>query len=162
MAGFWRRSDWDHIGGLDANLGPQYADLDLALMLEALGRQCVVEPNCRIVQRVARRENAGSWSNGRSAEKLFWKHAGSRRGLYALHALGLAGEFAAAAVRPRRVMECAGRLSVLIGVAFGNRHVAAMNSSSLPGAEPIRRRDGANLLTERERRTAPRNAVQTY
>jgi hypothetical protein len=162
QAGFWRRSAWERVGGLDASLGPRYAALDLALALDALGRQCIIEPLSRIVETCARKDSLSAWSEGRSAERLFWKRASHAPGAFALHTLGLAGEFLAALPRPRRMIEFLGRLSVLTS-AGGNSNPAPNASPSLSsGAEPMRRRDGANLVGDRERRTSSHRAIQPY
>jgi hypothetical protein len=164
LAGFWRRSAWERAGGLDVNLGLPYADLDLAITLQALGYECAAEPRSRITDNFPRAESAASWSEGRSAELLFWKHAGTSRGAYLLNVLGLTREFATALPRPGRILECLGRLSILPAVMFGgarSRPAAGLSQpSSGRGGEPLRRRD--NLLPEREILSAPRKAVQTY
>jgi hypothetical protein len=146
---------------LDAKLGPRYADLDLAMTLGGLDYTCICEPQSRIVLSARPLDQSGSWSDGRSAETLFWKHApNARRGAYALHALSLAAEFLAAAPRPGRMLEFLGRISVLGSVALGGGGRGSTSNASA-GGEAVRRRDAASLHPERDVRPA-RNAVQSY
>jgi hypothetical protein len=166
LAGFWRKTAWERAGGLDANLGPNYADLDLAVTFEELGFRCVAEPACRILRQAAAPQPPSRWRQGKSAERLFWKHArGASRGAYAIHALGLAAEFVTALPRPGRMIEFLGRLSVLGSGDWSESRNAArpsLREQATAGSEPIRRRDSANLLSERDRRPPARNAVQPF
>jgi hypothetical protein len=132
----------------------------LALALHALGRVCIVEPGSRISACSTHHERLGAWSEGRSAEMLYWKHFRNARGVYALHALGLAGEFVAALPRPRRLVEFLGRLSVLASVPGASSAAPKLSPSSSASVEPVRRRDGANLVGEL--RPAAHRAVQPY
>jgi hypothetical protein len=158
-AGFWRKAAWEQAGGLDGRVGPHYADLDLALSLQTLGYSCVAEPRSRVVERVRQSVSTSPWSDGRSAEVTFWKHARrSGRRAYALHALGLTGEFLAAIPRPRRMIEFLGRVSALRSAVFSPASSSFPATATSPG-ELLRRREGAALP---DRRPAPRGAVQSY
>ena len=98
VAGFYRRDVLVALGGFEAAMGA-HADIAWGLALQGFGRLHVVEPASRLlqVQEPALAASAG-FAHGRSAERLFWRHA-VQRGLslsLALHAF----EVATAAVWP--------------------------------------------------------------
>jgi len=78
-AAFYRRDVIAALGGFDAQLGNQLADVSMALDIQALGRLHVCEPASRLVD-IGQRQNSLSsgFAAGRAAERLFWRHAHQR------------------------------------------------------------------------------------
>ncbi len=75
FAGFYRRSFFQLCGGFDASVGKAYADVDLALSLSDLGFHATCEPNSLLVPFSISEERPNSLVEGRTAERLFWRHA---------------------------------------------------------------------------------------
>lgn len=98
QAGFYRREVLALIGGFDEKLATEHADVDLALLLAECEQSIVVEPASRVfVGEVTEPERSrGTFSRGRSAERLFWRHA-SPQGLtlsLLLHPLAILADLA--------------------------------------------------------------------
>ena len=111
-AGFYRRAA---LGGaapvFDPALGPNFADVDLALRLLDAGHANVCEPASLVFcPRLAAQRNYG-WTHARQAERLFWRHC-SKHGRWrslAAHFYSVAGEFAANLPRANAFARLAGR-----------------------------------------------------
>jgi hypothetical protein len=74
-AAFYRKSALEALAGLEQCGGNLWADVDLALSLQALGFSCVLEPRCTVRGRFAE-DSVTAFEHGRCAESVFWKHAG--------------------------------------------------------------------------------------
>lgn len=69
-AAFYRRELLEAIGGFDASIGPALADVDMALMLDELEFDQLVEPNCRVFAATPPRVR-GSYAAGSGAERIY-------------------------------------------------------------------------------------------
>ena len=106
-AAFYRRDVLSALGGLEAELGDELADIGIALAMQSLGRLHVSEPGSQLIQtnNNALESKSGS-SSGRAAERLFCRHVASR------------GLVPALLLHPLTVMsDMAGSGSVIAGVA---------------------------------------------
>ena len=79
-AAFYRRSAVLQAGGWPTLVGPELADIDLALALKTLGRRNVVEPDCRITAKAEfaaalSGRSAGAFRRGRTRQRLALRHA---------------------------------------------------------------------------------------
>lgn len=110
-AGFYRRSALGNSSDVfDPALGPDFADVDLALRLLEAGYASACEPDSIVLQPKPAPQTSG-WTQARQAERLFWRHLpidGRLRSL-AAHLLTAAGEFARALPRPKAFAQLAGR-----------------------------------------------------
>lgn len=111
-AGFYRRAA---LGGVapvfDPTLGPNFADVDLALRLLEAGHTNVCEPASLVYHpRLAAHPKHG-WTFARQAERLFWRHCSKHGGLRSLaaHLCSVAGEFAENLPRANAFAQLAGR-----------------------------------------------------
>lgn len=108
IAAFYRRAALPSVGpSFDASLGEELAALDLCLRLREAGHRVVLDPTSRIAT-----SRALPQPPARRAERLFWRHAGSRGwlGSAAAHAAMVAGEFCRVFPRPRSLTTAFGRL----------------------------------------------------
>lgn len=76
-AGFYRRDLLVAWGGFDESVGQSLADVDLGMVLKQFDLRCEVALDSLVVGAVEQRETQG-FEAGRQAERLFWRHAGSR------------------------------------------------------------------------------------
>jgi hypothetical protein len=77
-AGFLRRDAWDRVGRFDPAMGPELADVELALRLRAAGGRAVYEPASHVAVASAASDTSGLWGefqSGRRNERLFWRGA---------------------------------------------------------------------------------------
>ena len=72
-AAFYRTDALLDLGGFDTQLGSDFADVDIAAMLQTVGYRCVHEPECRLL---SPKLSSVPWSmtTGRQAERLYWRH----------------------------------------------------------------------------------------
>jgi hypothetical protein len=66
------------VGLFDPMMGPEFADIELALRLRAAGGRGVYEPASHVKLSSAERDGAGLWGEfqiGRRNERLFWRGA---------------------------------------------------------------------------------------
>jgi hypothetical protein len=119
VAGFYRRAALgDGRLPFDPELGPSFADADLALRLFEAGYSTACEPESLVLQPQPP-ARAGGWRHARQAERLFWRHAhehGRVRSL-AAHLLAVAREFVRSAPHPRAFAQLGGRC--LAGCEWG-------------------------------------------
>ena len=95
-AAFYRREVLVALGGLDATATDQFADVDLALAIRALGHLHICEPNSQLLQNEPVPASTAGFTRGRAAERLFWRYA-ALRGMTAsllLHPCALVAELA--------------------------------------------------------------------
>ncbi len=111
-AGFYRKSTLEVIGGLAVGLGVASANLDLALQIQALGLETVLEPASRVIRHPEANRAAGSFRQALEAERLFWRWAASLGWLSSvtMHAMVLVGECCCSLPRPAAFLRVAGRL----------------------------------------------------
>jgi hypothetical protein len=78
-AGFFRRNVLQALGGLDASLDDRHVDVDLALAIASLNLLTVCEPACRVKSTIDQQsQRPRTFAHGKSAERLFWRHAETR------------------------------------------------------------------------------------
>lgn len=140
QAAFYRREVLAALGGLDASLGDELADVDLALAIQALGRMHLAEPGSRLKRggQAPLAAARNDFAAGRASERLFWRYATSRGQAFAvgLHALGIAGQLL---FRPS-LAELAGRAIALceIGALLRNEQRIAAADSHLAELAELR------------------------
>lgn len=113
-AGFYRKQAVEAVGGFEASVGAELADLDLAFSLAAAGYRSVVEPSARVIGTPADLTQRSAFQAGQAAERLFWRHVGERGATaLLLHPLELASDFAVRLVRGGAMGGLLGRLAAL-------------------------------------------------
>lgn len=120
VAGFYRRSALgDRSKAFDPALGPDFADVDLALRLLEAGYATACEPDSIVLQSQQTPQTSGGWTQARHAERLFWRHLSIYGRLHSLaaHLPTVAGEFARDLPRAKAFAQLAGRC--LAGCEWG-------------------------------------------
>lgn len=88
-AGFYRRDILVALDGFDSKVGDRFADIDLALSLQALEQLNVCEPASRVIAASEPQpRGAQRFALGRQAQRLFWRHRSSGAAL-ALHPVSI-------------------------------------------------------------------------
>jgi hypothetical protein len=157
-AAFYRRDVIAALGGFDAQVGEQLADVSVALDLQALGRLNVCEPASRLLEVGQIHSNLCSgFAAGRAAERLFWRHA-HHRGITASLAMH-AGSIAAELIfeQPSRFLgSLAGRglASLEIGAAARHEQRLAAASDRLKELSELRATIRKATAPVKERRRA--------
>jgi len=77
-AAFYRRDVLSALGGLEADLGDELADIGMALAIQSLGRLHVAEPASQVIQTDGAPTTKCCAASGRAAERLFCRHIASR------------------------------------------------------------------------------------
>ncbi len=110
-AGFYRRDLLMAWGGFDASVGQPLADVDLGMTLKQFDLRCEVALESLVVGEVEQREPEG-FQAGRQAERLFWRHAGTRPTSWQLirHAITSTGSCLRQLPSLRALTHAAGRL----------------------------------------------------
>jgi GT2 family glycosyltransferase len=125
LAGFYRRSAVEAVGGFSPLPVDTLATIELALSLRQAGYRCVVEPNCQAkVRSTAARDKVG-FRHGWHSERLFWRWA-SGHGRFrsaAAHAALVAGECVIGLWRPFMLLQLAGRAVGVIHAVMAKRRV---------------------------------------
>jgi len=97
-AAFYRRDVLAALDGFDGQLGDRFADVDLALCLQAIGCLHRCEPASQLKQAIGEIAVADdkAFSRGRLAQRLFWRHAAGRgiAASLALHPFSVASDLA--------------------------------------------------------------------
>jgi len=111
-AGLYRRQAVLETGGFCADLGVDFADVDMGLSLRDAGYHCVQEDRSRLTTSLAPPHPALCWARGRAAERLFWRHGcgTDARCTLLLRPLGWISEGVANLHRPRVLLQLLGRL----------------------------------------------------
>ena len=134
IAGFFRESAVEAVGGLDPAFSGHLAAVNLALSLGFADGRSAIEPRCRVLADrldVSEGERLGS---GRQAELLFWRWArrmGWRRAC-AGHAALVADECLQSIVRPTTLLRLFGRAWGSMTVPFRPRKGIESLRSGLP------------------------------
>jgi GT2 family glycosyltransferase len=116
LAGFYRRSAIEAVGGFSPSPVETLATIELSLSFREAGFRCVVEPNSQAkVKPTATREKVG-FRHGCHSERLFWRWASAhgRVRSVAAHAALVAGECAIGLWRPLMFLQLLGRAVGLI------------------------------------------------
>lgn len=92
LAGFYRAAVLRALGGLCADVGDEWADVDLALSLRGLGMQSVCEPESAVYVPNSAPRRSGLLARGRYAERLFRRHVGHGNASPARHAVACASD----------------------------------------------------------------------
>jgi len=143
LAGFYRRSALEAVGYFSDAVADPLAAVDLALALRQAGFRCVLQPQCWMyVDRTAVALSAPSALRcGWAAEWFFWRWApvaGWFRSL-ACHAVLLLGQCLQCVIRPRTVVELAGRALAGLQIASHRGHWRALRRPALPAPPPAAR-----------------------
>jgi hypothetical protein len=77
-AAFYRRAALEAVGGLEAAVGDELADVELALALRQAGLTVALEPESRVHESIDGAPRAGAFRRGLYAERLFWRNAPAR------------------------------------------------------------------------------------
>jgi len=123
LAGFYRRSAIEAVGGFSPSPVETLATIELALSFREAGFRCVVEPNCQAkVNSTAARDKVG-FRHGCHSERLFWRWASAhgRVRSVAAHAALLAGECVIGLWRPLMLLQLLGRAVGAIHAAIAKR-----------------------------------------
>jgi hypothetical protein len=124
-AAFYRRDVVAALGGFDASLGDELADVSLALDIRAIGRLHICEAGAQLIQR-SERASAGSreFAKGRAAERLFWRHATARGLLMGVgfHIYAVASDLLGKLPGVSTVASVIGRIASLIEIGALERH----------------------------------------
>ena len=123
-AAFYRRSTLQVLGGFDAEVGHDAADLDLALKLRQLGFQCVTVAESHVIGPVPERHAQASFAAGRANERVYWRHTASQDRIKSLlvHPLAVATELIANVARGGAVGNLCGRLFAFFDLTGYRRH----------------------------------------
>ncbi len=73
-AGFYRRDLLLALQGFDTSVGTEFADVDLARSLQTVGYAAALEPDCVVVGGDEAHTRIDSFTRGRNAQRLFWRH----------------------------------------------------------------------------------------
>lgn len=118
VAGFYRSEALTQIGSaLDAALGPELADVDLALRLRQAGYEAVLEPASQVVVSAeALPCEPHGRERSRHAEHLYWRHLPPQRRVGSLiqHGLALIGETVLGLTRGRMLEQWRGRFAGVV------------------------------------------------
>ena len=123
LAGFYRRSAVEAVGGFAPSPVDTLAVIDVALSLQNAGFRCVVEPRSQAkVDAAAVRDKIG-FRHGCHSERLFWRWASAHGRVRSLaaHAALVAGECVVGLWRPFMLLQLAGRAVGLIHAATVKR-----------------------------------------
>jgi hypothetical protein len=123
LAGFYRKSALEAVGGLCPQFPGHLAGVDLALALHFAEGQCVVESNCRILADKDDLLEGERLGGGYRAERLFWRWAG-RMGWFRAgmgHTGLVLNECFESIVRPTNLLRLCGRAWGTFSVPFAGR-----------------------------------------
>jgi hypothetical protein len=132
-AGFYRRELLAALGGFDVSLGDGVADVAAAFDLRALGGIHVLEPDSQILQQGELPTLAGRpFSDGRAAERLFWRDRSQSSSLVAaaLHPFAIVRNLTGQRSAARLMMNLAGRLAACIEFGGAQRQEARLIEAS--------------------------------
>jgi hypothetical protein len=77
-AAFYRREVLAAVGGFEAELGDELADIGMALAIQSLERLHVTEPASQLIETADSAISKSASAGGRAAERLFCRHVASR------------------------------------------------------------------------------------
>lgn len=122
LAGFYRRSALDLVGGFETSLGDQLAPVDLALQYRYLGFRTVLEPACQVfAPRLL--SPPGEIGVGLAAERLFLRNAAAAGWLKSITLHPLAVSAQSLSVLPwKAIAQLAGRFMAWTELAQIRRH----------------------------------------
>ncbi len=142
-AAFYRKATVADVGRFDAEVGDQWAVLDLALTLDHGGFRTVLESNCRVSLLPEAQERVGAFFTALAAERFFWRWAPSAGWIrsLALHGITWASEGWQMLPNPRIAAWAAGRLIGCCSIGnhrrrrlrLGQEGKPASRNGSLPG-----------------------------
>jgi hypothetical protein len=131
FAGFYRRWIWEAIGGFCERLDVDSADIDFALSLQSLGYRSTLELDSVVRATAAAVDEAASFGSGRSAERVFWRHAAAQGWLASLmlHPWAVLGSVLRDWQRPGGYLQLLGRLTSLLGLPCHLTHAAKVRQA---------------------------------
>jgi hypothetical protein len=138
MAGFYRKSAFEALGGLCPEFQNNLAGVDLALALHFANQQCLSEPNCRLVADRSDLHDGERLGGGCQAERLFWRWASQMGWFRALagHTALITNECLESVVRPTTLMRLLGRAWQSVLVPFRGRRVREISAIDI-SPDPI-------------------------
>ncbi|MCH5375444.1 MAG: glycosyltransferase [Planctomycetes bacterium] len=162
MAAFYRRSAVMALGGLCADSGPWYADVDLGLSLRHLGFRCELEPESVMTTLDAKSAPPSNFEPARCAERVFWRHWRQNGGAAALlaHAAHVTATLLVRPHRPETYGQLAGRMVARLERSTYRQHQArlqrACETEAATGQSPSEADDPAVIfdMSEYRRRSA--------
>lgn len=162
-AAFYRRDVLAALGGLDQSADDSHADVETAFCIQALGHLQVCEPAARLVQTAGHCAASPviGFNAGRSAERLFWRHAASR-GLplsLAQHPLAVLVSLFASGARLGSVAGLLGRLVAWTEFGSSARYERKLAEARERLAEVAELRATIRLADKRSRPAARRRAA---
>lgn len=123
-AAFYRRETLVLVGGLDTTVGAGWADVDIALGLRAAGYHALLATRSIVRLPATARRREDGITQGKCAERVFWRHAGTvgwLRSLWA-HPFAWAAEFLAELTGGRPMGTTLGRVLGLSTVTSDFRY----------------------------------------
>ena len=134
IAGFYRKSALEAVGGLYPEFSGHLAGVDVALAMNFADQSCILEPNCRIFADRADLPEGERLGGGCEAERLFWRWA-RRMGWFragAGHAALIIEECLESIVRPTTLPRLFGRVWESMSVPFRGRREWAPAEIGIP------------------------------
>ncbi len=141
VAAFYRKSAWEAVGGLCLAFTGYVAGADMALALRLVDRQCVREPNCRILADRSDLPEGERLGDGCEAERLFWRWA-RRMGWFraiAGHAVLIFNECMESVVHPTTLVRLFCRIRESIMIPFRSQCTSEPGASGIPQDSVIAR-----------------------
>jgi hypothetical protein len=143
-AGFFRRSAIESLGRLDERCGCHWSDVDCGLSLQTLGYRCVLEPESVVHGPTAPDQSSLGYTEGRRAERVFWRHISTRGwgpGLV-FHPMAVLATVANAWNQASGYTQLLGRLISLFAIASHLAHGARLRERTDSAVEQSAAFDG--------------------
>lgn len=134
IAGFYRKSALEAVGGICPEFSGPLAGVDLALTLHFANQPCITEPNCRLVADRPDLPEGERLGGGCNAERLFWRWA-RRIGWFrtgAGHAALIINECLESIVRPTTLLRLFGRAWESMSLPFRGRRASKPAEIGIP------------------------------
>ncbi len=141
-AGFFRRQSLVEVGGFRADVGHEWADVDISLRLRAAGYRCLHDASSVIITRERLHRPPVTYQSGREAEKYFWCRTttANRISTMVMHTGGVAAELVGNLTRPQILLRMFGRVAVYWERKFARAEtgqVAPQTHAAPGGSQPV-------------------------
>ncbi len=155
QAAFYRCASLRRIGGMDARVGEELADVDAAISLKSAGLESVCEPESRVFTEAVPPAMLRQFSTGANHEQLFWKHAGDSGLLLSLcaHAMVVTGEVLQTVVRPSMLGYLFGRMYGMVSRRRQSKTMPAFSEKTPRPRGRQRNRSGSGTAVENSSET---------
>lgn len=123
-AGFYRTEMLEAVGGFDSSIGDELTDVDVALAMHALGCECMFAEESHVRFTNPNPTKTGTFSHGRQAERLFWRHRLRHGGFFglAMHPFTVLSSAFSALPSPGALMQLLGRSIACLEFGTGRRY----------------------------------------